>query len=62
MINNPNLYTGHATATSRWSRFGPYYAMFPIDFTFGVIDTYSEPGDSIIDPFRKCFRKKKLWN
>lgn len=51
MTNNPNLYTGHATATSRWSRFGPYYAMFPIDFTFGVIDTYSEPGDSIIDPF-----------
>lgn len=51
MKNNPNLYTGHSTATSRWSRFGPYYAMFPIDFTFGVIDTYSEPGDSIIDPF-----------
>ncbi|MCX6173254.1 MAG: DNA methyltransferase [Ignavibacteriales bacterium] len=36
---------------SRWLRFGPYYAMFPMEFAFKVIEKYSELGDYIIDPF-----------
>lgn len=35
----------------RWARFGPYYAMFPIDFAFEVIRKYSKKGDFILDPF-----------
>ena len=42
---------GHKTAESRWARFGPYYAMFPVDFAFEVIEKYSKEGDYIIDPF-----------
>jgi DNA modification methylase len=42
---------GYATAEARWARFGPYYAMFPIDFAFDVINRYSKKGDNIIDPF-----------
>jgi DNA modification methylase len=38
-------------AVSRWSRFGPYYAMFPFDFAVDVINRYSSPDDWIIDPF-----------
>ena len=39
------------TAVGRWSGLGPYYAMFPRDFAFEVVETYSNPGDAIIDPF-----------
>lgn len=42
---------GFETAESRWARFGPYYAMFPLDFAFDVVKTYSKEGDYIIDPF-----------
>jgi len=42
---------GFSTAESRWARFGPYYAMFPVDFAFEVVKKYSDPGDFIIDPF-----------
>jgi DNA modification methylase len=42
---------GHKTAESRWARFGPYYAMFPLEFAFGVVEKYSEQGNYIIDPF-----------
>ena len=41
----------HQTAESRWARFGPYYAMFPIEFAFEVIQEHSKEGDFIIDPF-----------
>jgi hypothetical protein len=41
----------HQTAESRWARFGPYYAMFPVEFAFEVVDTYSQKGDYVIDPF-----------
>lgn len=44
-------YKGHSSAASRWARFGPYYAMFPIDFAFNVVNKYSKPGDKILDPF-----------
>jgi hypothetical protein len=41
----------HQTAESRWARFGPYYAMFPIEFAFNVVNEYSKKGDYILDPF-----------
>lgn len=44
-------YKGHSSAAARWARFGPYYAMFPIDFAFNVVNKYSKPGDKILDPF-----------
>jgi len=40
-----------STATGRWSGLGPYYAMFPREFAFQVIETYSKPGDAVLDPF-----------
>lgn len=39
------------TATGRWSGLGPYYAMFPREFAFKVVQNYSNPGDAILDPF-----------
>ena len=41
----------HQTAESRWARFGPYYAMFPVEFAFDVVQNYSNKGDLILDPF-----------
>jgi len=41
----------HQTAESRWARFGPYYAMFPVEFAFDVVQKYSNEGDYILDPF-----------
>jgi hypothetical protein len=46
---------GHSNATTRWATFGPYYAMFPIEFAFSVVDRYSNPGEWIIDPFAGRF-------
>jgi len=51
MIEIKEIVKGFNTAESRWSRFGPYYAMFPVDFAFEVVEKYSKPGDFIIDPF-----------
>jgi DNA modification methylase len=42
---------GHSSAESRWARFGPYYAMFPMDFSCEVVSKYSRPGDLVLDPF-----------
>ena len=42
---------GYSNAMTRWAKFGPYYAMFPIDFAFEVVAKYSRAGDYIIDPF-----------
>ena len=41
----------HQNAESRWARFGPYYAMFPVEFAFDVVNEFSKKGDHIIDPF-----------
>jgi hypothetical protein len=35
----------------RWASVGPYYAMFPVQFAFDVVRKYSDPGDSVLDPF-----------
>lgn len=46
----PNL-TGFGTAEGRWSRLGPYYAMFPVEFAREVIASLSRRGDTVLDPF-----------
>jgi len=51
MIDIENIVKGFKTAESRWARFGPYYAMFPVDFAFEVVKEYSNEGDYILDPF-----------
>jgi DNA modification methylase len=45
------ILSGYKNAESRWARFGPYYAMFPLEFAFNVVEKYSKKGDYIIDPF-----------
>ena len=42
---------GHSTAEARWAGFGPYYAMFPIEFAFEVVNKFSSVGESVLDPF-----------
>lgn len=44
----PNNYRN---AASRWSRLGPYYAMFPINFAVDVVKKYSLEDDWVLDPF-----------
>ena len=39
------------TALERWASVGPYYAMFPLDFAYEVVGTYTKPGDRVLDPF-----------
>lgn len=51
MVEIQNITKGYKTAESRWARFGPYYAMFPVDFAFDVIEQHSKAGDYILDPF-----------
>lgn len=51
MIDTSKILKGFATAEARWARFGPYYAMFPLEFAFDVVEKYSKQGDYILDPF-----------
>ncbi|HAK88478.1 MAG: DNA methylase [Nitrospirae bacterium GWC2_46_6] len=51
MIKTVDIVKGFKTPEARWARFGPYYAMFPLDFAFEVVEKYSKKGDFIIDPF-----------
>src|SRR5690349_2278867 len=30
---------------------GPYYAMFPVEFAFDVVERYTKPDDAVLDPF-----------
>lgn len=39
------------TPEARWAGVGPYYAMFPTRFADKVIATYTEVGDTVLDPF-----------
>jgi hypothetical protein len=48
--------TGHtkrtfATAEARWAGVGPYYAMFPARFASETIKSYTQDGDTVLDPF-----------
>ena len=38
-------------AEGRWSRFGSYYAMFPVSFAENVIAKWTQEGQTVIDPF-----------
>ena len=40
-----------STAESRWAGVGPYYAMFPTAFADSVIERYTSPGETVLDPF-----------
>lgn len=51
MIKAKDIVSNFQSAEARWARFGPYYAMFPVDFAFEVVSKYSKEGDFIIDPF-----------
>jgi DNA modification methylase len=51
MIELEKIVNGFSTAEARWARFGPYYAMFPLEFAFDVVTKYSKRGDYILDPF-----------
>lgn len=51
MTNINDIVNGFKTPESRWARFGPYFAMFPLDFAFEVVERYSKKGDFILDPF-----------
>lgn len=55
MINIKDFVQGNKTAESMWAHFGPYYAMFPLSFAFGIINKYSKKGDVILDPFAGRF-------
>jgi hypothetical protein len=39
------------TAAKRWAGVGPYYAMFPVAFAESVVERFTEPGDTVLDPF-----------
>lgn len=41
----------YGTAVARWAGVGPYYAMFPVRFANAVVESYSNPGDVVLDPF-----------
>ena len=41
----------YSNAPGRWAGFGPYYAMFPVNFAKQVVETMSPEGGSVLDPF-----------
>ena len=41
----------YSDAIGRWAGFGPYYAMFPVDFAKQVVGFFSPAGGSVLDPF-----------
>ena len=47
MNNVPDL----GDEARRWARFGPYYAMFPVDFAAEMIEEHSNLGERVLDPF-----------
>ena len=40
-----------STPNGRWCGFGPYYAMFPVEFVRRAVGRFCPPGGTIIDPF-----------
>lgn len=45
----------YQNAIGRWAGVGPYYAMFPNEFAFEVVEQFTEPGDWVLDPFAGRF-------
>ena len=50
-MNTPQGRGRYGTAASRWAGIGPYYGMFPAAFSDRAVEEYSEPGDTVLDPF-----------
>lgn len=42
---------GPSTMHGRWAKFGPYYAMFPMQWAMDVVAEHSREGDFVLDPF-----------
>ena len=40
-----------SNAVGRWAAVGPYYAMFPLEFAFDVVNEHSKQGQLVLDPF-----------
>lgn len=49
-LSEPKKWTP-SCAEGRWCGFGPYYAMFPVEFVRRQIETFVSPGSKILDPF-----------
>lgn len=41
----------YKSAAGRWAGFGPYYAMFPVDFAKNVIESMCPKEGAVLDPF-----------
>lgn len=41
----------YSNASGRWAGFGPYYAMFPVNFAREVVGSMTSIGGSVLDPF-----------
>lgn len=41
----------YGDAIGRWAGFGPYYAMFPMEFARATVKAYCPAGGSVLDPF-----------
>ena len=50
-MSTPSKTAKYGTAAARWAGIGPYYGMFPTAFTDHVVAEYTQPGDTVIDPF-----------
>ena len=50
-MTKPKTAQKYGTAAARWAGIGPYYGMFPTAFSDHVIAEYTQPGDTVIDPF-----------
>ena len=46
-----NLNWKYSNAAGRWAGFGPYYAMFPVNFARQVVERMAPKGGSVLDPF-----------
>lgn len=51
MTGNPTSSIGPGSAVGRWVGLGPYYAMFPSNFAFSVVEEFCPTEGSVLDPF-----------
>lgn len=50
-IRQNKKYWSYKVAEGRWCGFGPYYAMFPVDFARRVINRFCPKKGRVLDPF-----------
>lgn len=48
---NGKFKKSYSNAIGKWVAVGPYYAMFPPEFAFDVVNKHSEAGQLVLDPF-----------